>query len=219
MLWKPPKVKEEDILHYLGSQMMDELLHKQVEEMMTLLNQDVRCQVIYRTLPLENHQCRYIKLQGKSIQTLLKESHAVIIMAATLGIKTDRRLRALEISDMGKAYVYNACANAMIEAVCDDVNEQLRRQYAKRQAFLTDRFSCGYGDLPVSTQKTFLQVVDAERKIGLHVSESCMLVPEKSVTAIIGIAKTVQPAIVRGCRVCALKEHCEYRKGGTVCER
>lgn len=52
---------------------------------------------------------------------LLKESHAVIIMAATLGIKTDRRLRALEISDMGKAYVYNACANAMIEAVCDDV--------------------------------------------------------------------------------------------------
>ena len=46
MLWKPPKVKEEDILHYLGSQMMDELLHKQVEEMMTLLNQDVRCQVI-----------------------------------------------------------------------------------------------------------------------------------------------------------------------------
>ncbi len=70
-------------LHYLGSQMMDELLHKQVEEMMTLLNQDVRCQVIYRTLPLENHQCRYIKLQGKSIQALLKESHAVIIMAAT----------------------------------------------------------------------------------------------------------------------------------------
>ena len=86
MLWKPPKVKEEEILHYLGSQMMDELLHKQVEEMMTLLNQDVRCQVIYRTLPLENHQCRYIKLQGKSIQALLKESHAVIIMAATLGI-------------------------------------------------------------------------------------------------------------------------------------
>lgn len=54
---------------------------------------------------------------------------------------------------------------------------------------MTDRFSCGYGDLPVSTQKAFLQVVDAERKIGLHVSESCMLVPEKSVTAIIGIAE------------------------------
>lgn len=219
MLWETPKVKEEDILYYLGSQMMDELLHKQVQEMMALLNQDVRCQVIYRTLPLENHQCRSMKLQGKSIQALLKESHAVIIMAATLGIKTDRRLRALEISDMGKAYVYNACTNAMIEAVCDDVNEQLRRQYAKQQAFLTDRFSCGYGDLPVSTQKAFLQVVDAERKIGLHVSESYMLVPEKSVTAIIGIAKTIQPAIVRGCHVCALKEHCEYRKGGTVCER
>ena len=103
-----------------------------------------------------------------------------------------------------------------LEAVSYTHLDVYKRQ---RQAFLTDRFSCGYGDLPVSTQKTFLQVVDAERKIGLHVSESCMLVPEKSVTAIIGIAKTVQPAIVRGCRVCALKEHCEYRKGGTVCER
>ena len=50
------------------------------------------------------------------------------------------------------------------------------------------RFSPGYGDLPIEVQKDFLPLLDAERRLGITLSESCLMAPSKSVTAIIGVA-------------------------------
>ena len=52
---------------------------------------------------------------------------------------------------------------------------------------MTPRFSPGYGDLPIELQRDFLTLLDASRKIGLTATESSMLVPSKSITALIGI--------------------------------
>ena len=59
---------------------------------------------------------------------------------------------------------------------------------AKKEGFnLTKmRFSPGFGDLSLENQKQFFKALELE-KIGLRLTDSLMIVPEKSVTAIVGV--------------------------------
>ena len=49
---------------------------------------------------------------------------------------------------MMKAVLFDSCASAAIEAVCDNLQKELQQSYP----YLTDRYSCGYGDLPITLQ-------------------------------------------------------------------
>ena len=84
-------------------------------------------------------------------------------------------------------------------------------------SFLTDRFSPGYGDLPLSLQPEICSALDAARRLGLHVTEHFLLNPSKSVTAVIGLSDRPQMARIRGCGHCAMYETCALRKGGKRC--
>ena len=210
-------ISEEEILHFLGygDAVPDEQTLHALREMKTLVMQSSEPRVVYRVFELHDNQpldCD-VQLAGKDIKRLLQESHACIFMAATLGTRIDKEMKKLQLQDMMKAVLFDSCASAAIEAVCDQVQEELREHYP----YLTDRYSCGYGDLPITLQAGFIQALDAQKRIGLHVNESSLLVPMKSVTAIIGIADRIQPAVLRGCAHCRLVKQCEYRKRGKFC--
>ena len=51
---------------------------------------------------------------------------------------------------------------------------------------MTRRFSPGYGDLPLSVQPAFAQELDLE-SLGVAVTDSYLLVPQKSITALVGV--------------------------------
>ena len=108
-----------------------------------------------------------------------------------------------------------AMASTAIEQVCTQVDEIIAAQNPER--FMTFRFSPGYGDYPISLQRDFLRLLDAPRKIGLSLSESCLLVPAKSVTAVAGLSASPVPRRKRGCAVCNLKMTCQYRRNGEHC--
>ena len=61
--------------------------------------------------------------------------------------------------------------------------------------------------------------LDAQRRLGLTVTDSLLLNPVKSVTAVIGLSPTPQPARIRGCGYCNFRENCQFRKEGTTCGR
>ena len=210
-----------EILHFLGYgvEKPDDNLLSTIEEMKNKVLKLAVPRFIYREFALEdgNPVGTDLQLPGKDIRRLFKESHHCILLAATLGTQVEKEGKRLQLQDMGKAVIFDSCASAAIEQVCDIVQEELREIYAKKQQYLTDRYSCGYGDLPLTIQNDFLKVLDAPRKIGLYANDSCLLVPRKSVTAIIGVADQIQPAILRGCAHCLLRDTCEYRRGGTVC--
>lgn len=218
-------IDTEEILHFLGyiqtsdEYKLDDVVSKTIEEMKSRVLELAVPRYVYREFELKNgHPVGiHLKLSGKDIQRLFKQSHHCILLAATLGTQIEKEGKRLQLQDMGKAVIFDSCASAAIEQVCDNLQEELRQAYEKKQLYLTDRYSCGYGDLPLTIQNEFLKVLDAPRKIGLYANDSCLLVPRKSVTAIIGISNHIQPAILRGCVHCLLRETCEFRRGGTVC--
>lgn len=156
-----------------------------------------------------------ITLTGKSIGAHLDGCTSVFLMCATVSSGVDRLIRQYQATDMTKAVITDALASAAIEQVCDAADEEINSRFPDE--YKTWRFSPGYGDLPLDLQKDFLRVLNAQKMIGLALGESSMLIPTKSVTAIIGISETPLPKRKRGCAGCTMKASCKFRKTGERC--
>ncbi len=154
-------------------------------------------------------------LVGKSILDHLAECDSVILLAATLSDKTDKLMNLLNVTDVTSALITDAMASAMTEQLCDIAEEEIRQERGIK--YTTFRFSPGYGDLPIGIQRNFIKALNADKKIGLTVNDSNILIPRKSVTAIIGISNKPLPKQKRGCAICSMNKSCQYKKRGAHC--
>ncbi len=154
-----------------------------------------------------------IFLTGDDIAAHLKGCKKAAVMAATLGPAVDYLIYKYNKTDLSRALVLDACATACIEAVCDRAQAQIA-QVAKKEGFqITPRFSPGYGDLPILLQSDFLRLLRAEKRIGLTATKESVLIPSKSVTAVIGF--TSHPAAVsctNRCGTCKNYETCLFKR-------
>ena len=162
---------------------------------------------------MEKSECGTL-LHGEDIKKHISDCGKVIIFAATLGVAFERLIRTAEITDMAYAVVLDAFASAYIEDYCDRCEAELHK---KTGGFFTWRYSPGYGDYPVSLQSDFIRFLSADKKIGLTATENHILIPRKSVTAIIGVSEKPQQKEKRSCESCNMKETCKFRKDGQGC--
>ncbi|MBQ8144879.1 MAG: methionine synthase [Butyricicoccus sp.] len=173
----------------------------------------------YRVLPIDRAaQTPSVAFAGNDVQTLLADCNKVILFAATLGAELEMAIRRAQTRDLTRALVLDACGSAAIEAVCDTAVAQLEAKLSAGE-HLTDRFSPGYSDMDIACQPELLTGTDAPRQIGLTATDAHILVPRKSVTALIGIADRPQTRRFRGCAYCSMFENCSYRKAGKTCGR
>ena len=157
-----------------------------------------------------------LTLPGSLAKKMLSGCKYALVLVSTLGAAFDALLRAAQARDMAEALLLDACGSAAAEAGCDEAEREIAARFP--ELYLTDRFSPGYGDLPLTLQAPLLAVTDAEKRLGVHVHPgSCLLLPVKTVTALAGIASAPRPARIRGCAYCQLRDHCALRKGGTCC--
>ena len=71
--------------------------------------------------------------------------------------------------------------------------------------YLRPRFSPGYGDFSLNHQTEIISVLQCPKKIGLTLTDSLLMAPAKSVTAVIGLSRIKQPCHRHGCEVCEKK--------------
>ena len=135
----------------------------------------------------------------------------VILFAATLGVGVDRLIARSGAGRVSDAAVYQAAGAALIEEVCDQAWEELRRAGEAEGWHLRPRFSPGYGDFPLSCQRELLALLRAPETIGLTAGESMLLLPTKSVTAVMGRSRLALPCHRTGCEACG-KTDCAFRR-------
>ena len=119
-------------------------------------------------------------------------------------------MKKYSVTDMSKTVVLQACAAAELEEYCDEMQKQIAIKLGEG-LYLRPRFSPGYGDFSILHQRDVLQMLEAQKKIGLTLTEGYMLTPTKSVTAVIGISREKQPCHIKGCEECE-KVDCAYRR-------
>ena len=152
-----------------------------------------------------------LHLKSRSLMRNLAGCDEVYLFAATLGIAVDTLIKRAALMDTAKGAVMQAAAAAVIEAYCDEENEKLREEAQSEGLYLRPRFSPGYGDLSLDCQRDFLNLLKAQKNIGLTVTDSGLMVPIKSVTAIIGISSTDNNCHLQGCEACP-KSECTFRR-------
>lgn len=213
------ELNDNEILMYLGhrGQEVPEDLAGQIEDCKNRVLQASTPRLVWRRIAYADGMADGLALPGEDIRNLLTDCTEVVLFAATLGPKIDQLTRRYEVTNAADALIMDACASVAIENVCNHFEEDLCREMAEEGKYLTDRFSPGYGDLPLEIQKDLCRTLNASRRIGLTVSESMLMVPCKSVTAVIGIANRPQPHRVSGCETCNLFRTCEFRKEGRTC--
>lgn len=155
-------------------------------------------------------------LPGEDIASLLSQAKAGILLCVTLGSEIDRLIARWQLKDLSFSATLDACASSAVEVLCDCLEQELSEQYQQKDLFLTDRFSPGYGDLPLIVQSRICAVLDTPRRIGVQVSSCSILNPRKSVTAVLGVCSSPQPRRDR-CPGCLQYDTCPLRKEGAYC--
>ena len=123
-----------------------------------------------------------VVLRGNLAKKTFAGCKRILVVLATLGLKSDVLLRRTFAVSAEKAVILDAVYTDMLEKYLDETEKALSRSYGK----LTSRISCGYGDLPLATQKDLFALTEGER-LGVKINECCMLVPNKSVIALLGV--------------------------------
>lgn len=157
-----------------------------------------------------------ILLPGRTASTMLQTCQRAALLVCTLGAGFDALLREQQARSMTQAVMLDACGSAYVEAGCSAAEKAIAE--AHPGLYLTDRFSPGYGDLPLTLQPGLLAYLDAPRRLGVTALDSCLMAPAKTVTALIGLSQTPQRARIRGCAFCSMRNTCTLRKRGGSCE-
>ena len=148
-----------------------------------------------------------IILPGKDIYNHLYGAHHFALIAVTLGMTVERKLMLLEKTSMTDAVILDSAANACIESVADYVEGLIINESREKNLYTNYRYSPGYGDFPIETQKRLIPLLDCEKRIGLTVNENSIMIPRKSVTAIIGVFEKEQIK-KKGCEGCNMYHTC-----------
>lgn len=173
-----------------------------------------------------------VELAGRDIRRHLARAPWCAALAVTLGMDVERRLRTAGSQHPLEAAVLDAAASAAVEAAADALNTEVERRAAAANLLCTWRFSPGYGDLPLDAQPGLLAALNATRLCGITATPTNLLMPTKSVTALVGLfpqaadadgrnqaGQTARPDARPACATCRFASGCSLRARGETCGR
>ena len=213
-------IDREEVLRYMGyrgqniDHTTEKLLNDCIDEVARVSKESFLYEIfdIERTVKGLCLKGTTLTLGGEDIGKHLANSEKCALMAVTLGLEVDKRISFYSKTDIAKALVFDACATAAVESLCDAVQEKIETA-AKSMGFeTTTRFSPGYGDFSIGIQKELAKVLKTYEGIGLSVNESSIMIPRKSVTAFIGLRREKSDKSGHSCESCD-SGNCSFRKG------
>ena len=149
------------------------------------------------------------EIVSKSLERVMSGCTRMLAFGATLGTEADMLIRRAAAENAAMGAVMHAAAAAYIEEYCDEIQERLNEKFEAEGEPLGERFSPGYGDFALECQSILFSILDCPRQIGLTLTENCIMIPSKSVTAVIPIGGSCGRQL--GCKYCE-KTDCRYRK-------
>jgi hypothetical protein len=155
------------------------------------------------------------KLISNQFAAHVKGGTKIWVAAATLGHLIERKIKYYFTVNPTRAVVMDACGSALIESYCDVIEATLRVDHPEIKSF-TSRFSPGYGDLSLASQRQIFEHFDISKRTGIHLSDGDLMLPQKSVVFLIADRQTQTPqpkGCQHKCASCTLK-HCIYRTEG-----
>lgn len=179
---------KKEACRYMGykSDRKNEALEELYSQCLEFFKKEADYKAVYREVPVTLNDgvidFGFCKIENENLYKNLSGCSSAVIFAATAGAAVDRLIMRSSALSAVEGMVCDCIASSGIEVWCDEVNSVA---VGTRQS--KPRFSPGYGGVSLSYQEDILSFLDAERKLGITLNDSLMMIPRKSVTAFIGI--------------------------------
>ena len=164
---------------------LEALIDGCIEEAMAAM----RPQSVYRIYPIlrekDTMQIGSLTLTSQLASRALASYEHAAVFALTLGAEPDRLIRRYTALGVSRAAVMQAVLAELTEMECDNLMARITEE--NPDATLGRRFSPGYGDLPLEAQRILFPMLDVSRRIGITLTDSLLMIPSKSVTALVGV--------------------------------
>lgn len=208
--YNEPPFCEKEILRYAGCKNAN----AETSALAKLCVDEIRSKLIYKVcyrrffVKICGDVCDFgaFALQSKKLALNLKQCESAVLFAATVGVEIERIIAKYGHISPSKALMFQAIGAERIEALCDIFCDDISKEYNMP---IKPRFSPGYGDLPLECQRQIFAVLSPEKYIGLTLTESLLMSPSKSVTAIVGLGVENQ-ITTKKCAFCD-KTDCAFR--------
>ena len=175
----------------MGRSLPDGELAGRVERMRDQALKTLRTARVWRRFPIDGNVIESgglkIEIRG-TIARHIAGCHAAYLVCGTIGAEFDAFQRRVSVSSGVDALVAQAIGAALIEKWMDETNAEIEKELEPGESIVS-RYSPGYGDFPLSEQRTIFKLLDTSHKIGVSLTDNLLMVPSKSVSAVIGVKK------------------------------
>ena len=181
-------VSVQEVARYLrmGGNAPDGALAARIEELIGEATRVLRPARVWRRLPVAR-----VPMPGTTLLRHLEGCDDAYLVCGTLGSAFDALHRRVSVTSGADALIVQAVGATLIERHMDGVEDEIRAELAPGEALVT-RYSPGYGDFPLEAQREILALLDTPRRIGVSLTDSLLMVPSKSVSAVIGVTRDVR---------------------------
>jgi hypothetical protein len=156
-----------------------------------------------------------MNLEGKTFQlnkmitTSLLKSTAIAIFIGTCGDQVEQYSKQLMREGHAlEGFIADIIGSEIAEGVADYIHKRIEKDQASTGVNTTNRYSPGYCGWPVSDQQQLFSLMGGSM-CGIHLTNSSLMVPIKSVSGIVGLGKEVENSGY-ACDICEV-DQCLYR--------
>ena len=143
---------------------------------------------------------------GKIICRQLRGAQKFAVFVATVGPDYFQWTDAVKRrDDMFQAYAMDCVGSQIVESVADYMETVLQNEIEPAGFKRTNRFSPGYCGWHVSAQPALFSLFPEQNPCGIELTESCLMLPMKSVSGVIGIGPDVR-YLPYTCGICDKKD-------------
>ena len=171
---------------------------------------------LYTVLPVRDFQHQRVTLEGGAVFTgtlvarALAGATQVYLAVCTIGPALEERMDALfAAGDPVRAMALDGAGTAALGEVSGTVVARLRADASARGLGAGMRASPGQEGWPIEQQRVFFSLITAE-EIGVCLTKSCLMLPRKTVSFVIGVGPEMRPDAVT-CDFCSKRERCPWR--------
>ena len=156
---------------------------------------------------------------GPIITNQLKGSEALCWFVATAGLDFESFQHHLtQEGDMLRVYLANEIGSMIAEKTADRMEELLQEQLTPKGLYRTNRYSPGYCGWHVKEQPILFELFRPKASglnlettptpCDIHLTDSCLMIPIKSVSGVIGIGHNVRKREYT-CNLCGQRAKCK----------
>ena len=171
---------------------------------------------LYAILPVRDFRHQRVVLddgaafEGPLVARVLAGATELALAVCTIGPALEERVAALfAAGDLVRALALDGAGTAAVGEISRMVSARICDEALARGLSVGMRASPGQEDWPLEQQRVLFDIVPAE-EIGVRLTQSCLMLPRKSVSFVVGLGPEMQADAIP-CDFCSKRERCRWR--------